>query len=51
MAQFDQISVVLAGHTDDTGVTAYNQALSQRRAESVRQMLINRTNRPVFSIC
>lgn len=36
--QFNAIEV--AGHTDSTGSAAVNQSLSQRRAESVRQVLI-----------
>jgi len=32
--------VVVEGHTDSTGSDAYNQTLSQRRAEAVRQLLL-----------
>lgn len=42
MNQFDRTQVTVEGHTDNTGAAAYNQDLSQRRAESVRQVLINR---------
>lgn len=42
MNQFDRTQVTVEGHTDSTGAAAYNQDLSQRRAESVRQVLINR---------
>lgn len=42
MNQFDRTRVTVEGHTDNTGAAAYNQDLSQRRAESVRQILINR---------
>lgn len=35
---------VLEGHTDSTGSEQYNQKLSQRRAESVRQYLIEKFN-------
>ena len=31
----------LAGHTDSVGSEAYNQQLSQRRAESVRNYLLD----------
>lgn len=34
--------VVVEGHTDSSGDAAYNQELSMRRAESVRQALIDR---------
>ncbi len=42
MQQFDQTRVTVEGHTDSSGAAAYNQQLSQRRAESVRQVLIER---------
>ena len=38
--EYPQAQVEVAGHTDDTGDEAYNQDLSQRRAEAVRQYLI-----------
>lgn len=34
--------IVIEGHTDSIGSNAYNQALSQRRAEAVREYLIGR---------
>lgn len=39
MVEFDQTVVEVAGHTDSTGSDAYNQALSERRANSVAQYL------------
>lgn len=36
-----QISVFLEGHTDDTGERLYNQALSERRAASAKQYLLD----------
>ena len=36
------VSVVVEGHTDSTGSDANNQALSQRRADSVRQYLVRK---------
>lgn len=33
-------SIEVAGHTDSTGSERYNRALSQKRAESVRQILV-----------
>ncbi len=36
------VSVVIEGHTDSTGSDAYNQALSQRRADSVRSYLVRK---------
>ena len=35
-------SLTVEGHTDSTGTDEYNQSLSERRAESVRQALINK---------
>ncbi len=34
-----QITITIEGHTDDMGSTDYNMALSQRRAQSVKQHL------------
>jgi outer membrane protein OmpA-like peptidoglycan-associated protein len=34
-------SFLLAGHTDATGTPAYNQTLSERRAQAVRKLLID----------
>jgi outer membrane protein OmpA-like peptidoglycan-associated protein len=39
LVEFDQTVVEVAGHTDSTGADSYNQALSERRAGSVRQYL------------
>lgn len=36
------VSVIIEGHTDSTGSEAYNQALSQRRADSVRSYLVRK---------
>lgn len=38
--QFDVDTVVVAGNTDTSGSSAYNQALSERRARIVREALI-----------
>ena len=35
LKEFDQTLVEVAGHTDSTGSAEYNQALSERRAQSV----------------
>lgn len=41
--QFDRLQAIrIIGHTDRLGDDGYNQALSQRRAETVRQYLIQR---------
>lgn len=40
--EFDQTLIEVAGHTDSTGSTAYNQQLSERRASTVARYLINR---------
>ncbi|MDX1499350.1 MAG: OmpA family protein [Woeseiaceae bacterium] len=39
MKEFDKTVVEVAGHTDSTGSEQYNQALSERRANSVAQYL------------
>ena len=46
LAEFDQTVVEVAGHTDSTGETAYNQALSERRAQSVVSYLGTRSVLP-----
>jgi len=35
------LMVEIAGHTDDTGPTEYNQGLSERRAQAVRDYLVS----------
>ncbi|HEX7237152.1 MAG TPA: OmpA family protein [Gammaproteobacteria bacterium] len=35
LAEFDKTVIEVAGHTDSTGTDAYNQQLSERRAQSV----------------
>lgn len=42
LAAFPARSAVIGGHTDAKGGDAYNEALSQRRAESVRRYLAER---------
>ncbi|MFE8070027.1 OmpA family protein [Marinobacteraceae bacterium S3BR75-40.1] len=42
MKQYPEVTVEIAGHSDNTGDADYNQWLSQRRAEAVRQRLIER---------
>jgi outer membrane protein OmpA-like peptidoglycan-associated protein len=39
LAEFEQTVVEVAGHTDSTGSHAYNQSLSERRANSVTAYL------------
>ncbi|WP_291785305.1 OmpA family protein [Cecembia sp.] len=36
------IKILISGHTDNVGNAAYNQSLSQRRAESVKQFLLSK---------
>ncbi|RMG44819.1 MAG: OmpA family protein [Acidobacteria bacterium] len=40
LREFDKTAVVIQGHTDATGSEEYNQRLSERRAEAVRNQLI-----------
>ncbi len=39
LQEFNQTIIVVAGHTDSRGSDAYNQGLSERRADSVAQYL------------
>lgn len=41
MQQFPQTTTVVEGHTDSVGTEAYNQDLSNRRARSVRNVLVD----------
>ena len=45
LKEFDNTFVEVAGHTDSTGAEPYNQALSERRAESVAAYLKSRPMR------
>ena len=40
LQEFDKTIVVVAGHTDSKGTNEYNQALSERRANSVSTYLL-----------
>lgn len=42
MKQYGQTSTTVEGHTDSIGTDAYNQRLSERRAQAVRDVLVNR---------
>lgn len=44
MNQYLNTKVSVEGHTDSRGSDAYNKALSQRRADAVREVLIQRMN-------
>ena len=41
MNQYPQTSTTVEGHTDSVGSDAYNQKLSERRANAVREVLVN----------
>ena len=41
-----EVSIELSGHTDMIGTDEYNQALSERRAQAVAQILINQFEVP-----
>jgi outer membrane protein OmpA-like peptidoglycan-associated protein len=42
LKEFDQTVVEVAGHTDSTGTDAYNQQLSERRAQTVTDYFVAR---------
>lgn len=41
MNQYPQTTTVVEGHTDSVGSDTYNQGLSERRANAVRDVLVN----------
>ncbi|MDF3845074.1 OmpA family protein, partial [Pseudomonas citronellolis] len=41
MKQYPSTSTTVEGHTDSVGTDAYNQRLSERRANAVRDVLVN----------
>ncbi|MDX1402926.1 MAG: OmpA family protein [Woeseiaceae bacterium] len=41
LKEYNQTVVEVAGHTDSTGTDAYNQGLSERRADSVARYLVS----------
>jgi len=46
LEEFDKTTIQIEGHTDSTGSDSYNQLLSERRASSVRDFLLNRGIEP-----
>lgn len=40
--RYPQTTIMVEGHTDSRGAEAYNQQLSERRAQAVRDALVNR---------
>jgi OOP family OmpA-OmpF porin len=40
MKQYPSTTTTVEGHTDSVGPDAYNQKLSQRRADAVKQVLV-----------
>jgi len=42
MIKYPQTSILVEGHTDSTGSETYNQQLSERRAGSVKNLLVQR---------
>jgi outer membrane protein OmpA-like peptidoglycan-associated protein len=40
--RYPQTTILVEGHTDSKGAEAYNQQLSERRAQAVRDALVNR---------
>ncbi|MBC2712766.1 MAG: OmpA family protein [Desulfosarcina sp.] len=42
LIKYPQTSILVEGHTDSTGSDTYNQQLSERRANSVKNLLVQR---------
>lgn len=42
LIKYDDTNVLVLGHTDSTGETAYNESLSQKRASSVTNFLVSK---------
>jgi outer membrane protein OmpA-like peptidoglycan-associated protein len=42
MANSEETTIVAIGHTDDTGSEDYNQGLSERRAQAVKDYLVSK---------
>jgi OOP family OmpA-OmpF porin len=41
MTKHNELDVILEGHTDSTGADAYNQTMSLKRTQSVKELLVN----------
>jgi outer membrane protein OmpA-like peptidoglycan-associated protein len=46
LKEFDKTIIQIEGHTDSSGSNSYNQLLSERRASSVRDFLLNQGIEP-----
>lgn len=44
--EYEKTVLLIKGHTDDTGAEAYNQTLSERRAQAVKNLLITYSVNP-----
>ena len=42
MKKYPDLKIVIEGHTDNTGELTYNEKLSQRRADAVKQYLVEK---------
>ena len=42
MKDYPDLKVVIEGHTDNIGTAEYNKKLSQRRAEAVKQYMVEK---------
>jgi OOP family OmpA-OmpF porin len=42
MNKYDHLRIEIQAHTDSMGDTAYNQSLSEKRAESVRDYMVDK---------
>ena len=42
MEQYPDVTVTISGHTDNTGTPTRNQDISERRAENIKAMLVEK---------
>jgi len=43
MKKYEDLNITIEGHTDNIGTAAYNKKLSQKRADSVKKYLIEKS--------
>jgi len=46
MKKYPDLKIVIEGHTDNVGGAAYNQKLSQKRADAIKKVMVDKFNIP-----